>query len=325
MKVQIKFTHNLAIPWLCLLMILSLVHTLAQAQNSLAVISGQIRDAETGFPLLADVTLVEPDTGLSDKAGFRNVMTDSLGNYELMEVIPGDSIVIVKCSGYGIERKLITVGSRQLLDNTDFELNKIAIVSGRVVGEYNIPVAGAVVRAIYTAYPPEIWKSFIFKHEVGEAKTNDLGEFVLPAITPYKEFYLEASSDKHPPKFSDKMMLYSEEASEGIEIRLEKGVTISGTVVDDLRNPVAGARVRLRALTNSSTAPLSHSIEIIKRKNQVAVTGADGEFVFEGVSTGDKDIIVTHAQHDVYRQATSILMSEAVDGVVNIQAVMQRR
>lgn len=168
-------------------------------------------------------------------------------------------------------------------------------------------------------------KSFILTAEVGEAKANDLGEFVLSAITPYKEFYLEASSDKHPPKFSDEMMLNPEQTSEGIEIRLEKGVTISGTVVDDLRSPVAGARVRLKALTDSSIAPLSHSIEIIKRKNQVVITGADGEFVFEGVSTGDKNITITYAQHYAYTQATSILMSEAVIGIVNVQAVMERR
>ena len=316
--------------WSCLLLSFSFMslfvdRTFIKAQTNLATITGQIRDAETGLPIPAEVTVVATTTDLSARLGPRNAQTDHLGTYQITGLAPDEQIVIAKASGYGFERRLVTVGSSKMLENIDFFLEKVGSVSGKVVNENNIPVAGALVKAIYTDDPEKVWRSLILVAELGEVKTSDLGEFVLPAITPYKEFFLEASSDKHLPKFSNQMVLYPRQSVEEVVIRLEKGVSVSGAVTDEFGNPVSGVRVGLKDKADLSMNPFSHSIELAKRRYKRASTDVDGQFVFENVGLGRQLMTMTHAEYHRSDTVIDLSQTDEVDGAIQIRAVMQKR
>lgn len=296
-----------------------------EAQSSSSSIAGQIRDAETGFPLEANIILARGNPSPTDVLGFHSTTTDQSGRYKFGGLQAGDQVLIVKADRYGYDRRLVTVGSRHALQNIDFELEQAVGLVGKVLNPSGGPSAGATIRVIYTAYPESDWKTVILDDELSETQTNDRGEFALGNITPGRTLVIEASSKEYPPKFSDPLATSATGDKGAILIQLEKGLSFRGLVVDEEGQTISGATVRLRDMGVGTHPFFSHSIEVQRRQFQTTTTNGDGEYRFDGVNAGPKRLRIRHADFFPSREERAISAEDVANGTVYIRSVIVSR
>src|SRR5688572_23289014 len=126
----------------------------AGAAAGTAVIRGRIVDLQTGNPLRrVRVNLAAPALGREGIAG----STDSNGDYELTGLPAGRFTLRVERSGYlplqyGQRRPLepgkpLELTAGLVLENINFALPRMSIISGRVTDELGEPIAGVAVTA----------------------------------------------------------------------------------------------------------------------------------------------------------------------------------
>jgi protocatechuate 3,4-dioxygenase beta subunit len=119
-----------------------------------AAIHGRVIDAQTRQPLRrARIALAAPELG----RGGLSASTDDAGRYELTDLPAGRFTLSVERSGYlslryGQRRPNeqgmpLEVAAGQRLDDVDFALPRMAVISGRVVDELGEPIAGVWMTA----------------------------------------------------------------------------------------------------------------------------------------------------------------------------------
>ena len=288
----------------------------AEAQLKTGVIAGQIRDGQTQSGLPADVMLVD-----DKEHHLQSVMADDDGKYRFSNLSEGEKILLVKSSGYGYDRKAVTLTSGQMSQNVFFELDPAGTISGSVVTEDGTAVKGATLRCIYTDYLAQVWNSVILDSELGEQNTNAQGEFFLQDVKPYSKFFLEVAAPGYSLKFSPTMTVIPTQQLIDIELSLEKGAAFTGTVTDQSGNSIEGARVAIRPRSEIPEPYRSYSIEASKRHNQVVFSGADGDFAFEVLSADSINLIITRAQFQPYRQVVDL----DPNGPTNLSVTLQPR
>lgn len=149
-----------------------------------AVIRGRVVAADTGRPLsLATLTASGP--GLSEP---RSISTNSEGRYELRRLPAGLYTVTVAHSGYlrlqyGQRRPLelgrpIQVAEGQIIDNIDFILPRMSVISGRITDEEGEPFAGALVMALQST------DGRLAGGDSGAAQTDDSGAYRITGLSP---------------------------------------------------------------------------------------------------------------------------------------------
>ena len=271
--------------------------------------------------MIAKVILTESAVELPDRVGFTTTETDSAGVYEFSGLTSGDKVLVVSSQGYSSNRSIVTLGLAHRL-RQDFELELAAAVQGRVLNKHNLPVAGAVVRAINTDHSIEAWRSVILESDLPQAITDDLGYFRLSNLAVGEAVVLEVSTKGSLVGFSSAIALDPGDVVEDIVVSIKKGVSISGTVTNDAGEPVVGATVIWTSLGES---PVPHSIELVKRKNRRAVTDQDGEFLLSDVATGKMRVGVVHADHFAFTRVQDVSEDDLATGVVYVQIVMTKR
>jgi hypothetical protein len=112
------------------------------SQTGTAVIRGRVFAADTGRPLRrARITVSAPELGTDS----RQISTSPDGKYEIKDLPAGRYTVTVARSGYltlryGQRRPLeqgkpLQVLDRQLVDDVDFTLPRMSLITGRVFDE----------------------------------------------------------------------------------------------------------------------------------------------------------------------------------------------
>ena len=268
----------------------------AHGQGRQAAIWGTVKDAATQRPLAAHVSIVHLD---ERHIQFFHARTDANGWYESQSLPPGNKVLIAGAEDFGFAVKEVSVEAEQLVGPINFELEEAAKIAGSVVDEQTLPVQGATVRAVYPDAP-----RVMFGWQMSEAVTDEAGRFYLRRVTPNSDFYLEASHDEFPVRFSDlPFQLAAGEEHLGAQLRLRHGVRVSGLVVDSAGAPIEGAEVRLMAKQLPVADPtLGRSHGLRQETHRKTVTDAQGRFIFKGLGNGTRVLIVRYPNYEMKQQ-----------------------
>jgi hypothetical protein len=263
---------------------------------------------------LAQVTL----TG--DQNIRRMVTTDSEGRYEFSDLPAGTFTVSAGKPGfltlqYGQRRpfetgRRLTLTAAQTVGQIDFALPRASVITGRITDRRGDPAIGADIVIERYQYSSDGQRRL---NRVAGVSTNDLGEFRAFGLTP-GEYIVSANLRARPslaaaigqaftapvegnlqtynpgtPNVGDAqpvLLGLGEEASVAFAIVTGSMSTISGTVLDSLGRPAAGANLMLVVSSGSSRSG--------RGSGSVA---ADGTFSIPSVPPGEHFLQARLAPH----------------------------
>ena len=272
-----------------------------RASTGTAVIRGRVVAAETGRPLtLATITASAPELRES-----RSISTNSEGRYELRNLPAGRYTLSIAHSGYlrlqyGQRRPLelgkpIDVAAAAIVDNIDFVLPRMSVISGRVTDEEGEPIAGARVTAMPSS--PYGDRRSSPPIGIGFVQTDDSGAYRIIGLSPgsYVVMADPASSivdDGRSRRDAGRRLradvfsgcLESGRGASGVGRPRRRGAntdfslvptrlaTITGTVIDSRGRPVAEpaiAIVRQVAGTCMLSAPLGREDQRCRERSSL--------------------------------------------------------
>jgi hypothetical protein len=164
------------------------------------VIGGRILAADTGRPLQrAQIRLSAAELGREP----RTTSTDADGRYEFTDLPAGRYTISVTRSGYlplqyGQRRPLeqgkpLQLADRQTVQDVDFALPRMSVISGRITDELGDPIAGVTMFAMRPAY----WDGRRRLVPAGPAgRTDDGGEYRLSGLGPGAYVVVAKIADK---------------------------------------------------------------------------------------------------------------------------------
>jgi carboxypeptidase family protein len=210
------------------------------------------------------------------------------GTYR-MTVPEGSLVVGVTSADYAPQSRRIDVGAAGAVVN--FALVPGGVIEGVVKDEHTQePVAGASVRAQRT-------RGVMFSAERHAIASSD-GRFRMTGLKP-GDWQLDAAA---PPRYSRDTthvgLAVGEQVSD-VELRVGASLTIRGRVVDDQQMPAPDVEVRA-----------------VGRNTAVATADPAGNFVFEGLRSGDY-VLSAESPSYLHSETTVVwLTDKSVDSVV---------
>ena len=181
-------------------------------------------------------------------------VADSQGAYSVTGLRPGDYVVRAEGAG-GIARATVTLDARE--SRLDLQLGPTAHLQGRVSDETGAP---AVAEVIATADG----------QDVARVTSASDGSFQLGELPPGK-YSLVARLERHPGP--ETVVELAPGAEHSIELKVFRGATVTGQVVDLNGAPVGNATV---------------SFDAAKAKSSSAKSDSDGGFRVGGVEPGHR-------------------------------------
>lgn len=269
-------------------------------------IVGKLLDRGTGAPLAGEIAVSFVSKG---KIIFTHARATAAGEFVLDGVEPGKVYLTTKLDGYAVEHRSVSLlpGETKALE---LSLIKSALLRGTVRNPAGRPLAGALVKVLYPADTPALGEiRATYQWETGEADTDAQGSFVIP-VHPERAFVVEASHlDFLSVVSAPRQMKTLGKAA--VNLVLESGVTLSGTVKDEEGNVVPGAQVRLieTGARHAVSGFVPHTL--LEQQLRVASSGADGVFRFEQVSPTAKMLVIVHPGYQPFRQAVDVTKSKA--------------
>jgi len=260
------------------------------------VIAGRIYDADTGQGIGGVRIVVSPEngrgrggkSGTSDEVGFYRVTNLSDGTYR---VSPRPPAGYPEMGSY--KPMTVTVEEDEPAEGVDFAYDKGIRIAGTVVFADGEPVAGARVSATTENMPGA-------EHADSEVD----GSFEVFLLRPEDTLILQARTDDFESEMLGPMMLPGQ-GLDGLVLKLTepRASSISGTVVDSARTPMAGV-----------------SVHLDREKADYLVGGAraksadDGSFTIERLAAGEYGIILTPPGIEMWSSANELMRVELSRG-----------
>ncbi len=119
--------------------------------------------------------------------------------------------------------------------------------------------------------------------------TSDDGIFLFEDVQP-GTYRLMAEGDGFARTYSEPIEIQGGELTDGIQVRIEPGMSFEGILMDSERNPVSGAIIKVQ----SKLEGIETTGRIHWGKNVQAVSGADGSFELEGLSPSGDALYICH-------------------------------
>jgi hypothetical protein len=275
-----------------------------------AVIRGRIFASDTGRPLRrARIQVTAPELAGDD----RTTSTNAEGRYEIRDLPAGRYTITVNRSGYlrlsyGQRRpyeqgKPLQLADRQAVENVDFTLPRMSLITGRVLDEANEPIAGVRVMAMRSAYFEGARK--LVPAFAPLAVTDDAGQYRLLGLTP-GTYYVEAETRETwtvTEQGIERVMGYARtyfpgttgisdarrvtvgvgEEMSNIDLALIPGraADVSGMALDSQGRPLAGRQVQV---LQDFRAP--GGMRMVNMQQGAAIAG-DGSFRIRNLPPGD--------------------------------------
>ena len=174
------------------------------AQAGTAVIRGRVFAVDSGRPLRrARITVAAAELGADN----RTTSTSADGRYEIKELPAGRYTVTVNRSGYlrlsyGQRRpfeqgKPLQVADKQVVENVDFSLPRMSLITGRVFDEAAEAISGVQVFAMRTLYF-EGRRRLVPVGGGPVAITDDAGQYRILGLAPGSYFVMASFRETWP-------------------------------------------------------------------------------------------------------------------------------
>jgi len=304
------------------------------AQTGAAVIRGRVFAADTGKALRrARISVSAPELGGNGKTA----STNADGRYEIKDLPAGRYTLTVTRSGYvqlryGQRRpfesgKTLQVADRQLIENVDFTLPRVGVISGRVYDETGDPISGVRMMAMRRVFF-EGRRRLVPVRGAIPMQTDDAGQYRIVGLTPGS--YIVRAETRETWTTTEKdvevVMGYATTYFPGttvvanarqiplavgqeavnIDFSLVPGraITASGTAFDSQGRPLAGREV---VLTQSMRAPGG----MMMMSAFGTAIAADGTFKIPNITPGEYTLNV-EASSDIggaiVKESASVLI-----------------
>jgi len=234
---------------------------------------------------LEDLFLQQRDAGKDAGKGPKIFPADPRGRVRLSGLEPGRGMKLL-AFGPWLARREIQVAALLPGETRDlgrFELAAAQLFHGRVLDPAGSPVAGAQVRLTRNLGSGNGRFTMILddsqKEIPLEAVTGEDGRFEIEGVPPARyRFSVEAHGFQAWTR--EPYPIAVRKNAPGVEVRLERGLAVSGRVVDSGGHPLPEARV---ALNRSASFDLNGVRDLLKDGQQV---DEHGGFRLEGVEPG---------------------------------------
>ena len=212
-------------------------------------------------------------------------VTDAQGRFDLPGVPAGQGYTVsASASSIALEEAFgLEVRASQVTEVT-LRGHVGATVAGRVVDGDGKAVVGANVAMVYL----DISRVLFSADGRSEPIVTDAeGRFRVEHVASGRVAFVAAATDLAPSTIEE-LAVVDGGVYEDLVLQLGEGATVRGMVVDDQKQPVAGASVELRPFERPNDPQFLKMMLKIRRVQ--AVTGADGRFEAKGL-TGERVIV----------------------------------
>ncbi len=229
-----------------------------------AVIVGELIDAETLLGVPGEIALTSNEKG---NLVSRHAQSDAAGRV-----------------GQG-ETELVSL-----------YLKQGKLLSGRVSDAQGKPVARAQVSVHYARDRAEDAPlAATYQWVSGEVLTDQQGAYAIRDVHPEKGFVVEAAHAGFLTALSAPTTMGAA-AGLSVDLSLEEGLSVSGTVQDAAGRPVAGAKVGLLGPLPREARRFV-AIELLKESRAFTASDEQGAFRFEHMRPGEKELLVAHPSY----------------------------
>lgn len=279
------------------------------AQTGTAIIRGRVFASDTSRPLRrARIALSAPELGPDG----RTTSTGTDGRYEIKDLPAGRYNLTVVRAGYlqlryGQRRPLeqgkpLQILDKQLVDNVDFSLPRMSLITGRLTDEVGEPISGATVFAMRSMYFEG--RRRLVPAGIGiNPQTDDAGQYRILGLVPGTYFVQASMRDTwtvneggveqtlgYAPTYFPgttsaadarrvTLGVGQEAATTDFSLIPGRAARISGTVVDSHGRPATGQSVNL---SQEFRSPNFGSMFMFGG----SAVAADGTFTMKNVAPG---------------------------------------
>ncbi len=286
------------------------------AQTGTAVVRGRVFAADTGRPLRrARITLQAPELGGDN----RTTSTNAEGKYELKDLPAGRYNILVNRSGYlqlryGQRRpfeagKQLQVLDKQTVENVDFSLPRMSLITGRVFDETGDPISGVRVFAMRSVYF-EGRRRLVPIANGPLTTTDDAGQYRILGLAPGTYFVMADLRETwtvsaggvdqvigYAPTYFPGTASLTDAMRVAVGIGQEvsntdfglvpgRAVTVSGLAVDSQGRPLAGRQVNL---AQEWRGP---GFAMVMQGGGGTAVAPDGTFTIKSVAPGPYTLMV---------------------------------
>jgi protocatechuate 3,4-dioxygenase beta subunit len=270
-----------------------LVPFLTARQAEQATLRGRISERDTDAPLAAEIGLaIHTRQGIV----FKHARADESGAFEVTGLPAGEFHLSTKRDGYAVERAALTLSDNES-QSVEFRLVKAKLVRGFISDQHQQPLADARLRVLYAQDATAKYAiANTYQWETGDARSDEQGHFELE-VHPEREFVIEAAREGWLSEISAPARLTPDETDKTIQLRLTKGISLSGEARDQFGNPLPGAQVQLSDADERPELSRFLPFELLQQSHQFAVADAAGAFRFDNVRPARKLLLVRHSKH----------------------------
>lgn len=191
-------------------------------------------------------------------------VTDANGSYRLKKMPRGKQFISVTYPGYEAFNGPFEIKSTEPEYQYEIRLKRSATLIGRVVDNANQPIEGV---AIYHATAETQVMGNKGLAAEPHARSGPDGSFQLRGVPVGRTFNVLARHPEYVNAQQDHFVLQPGEELTGVEIMLSHGGSITGEVVDALRQPLAGASI------------IATPVKPVGSPLRAVASAADGSFV----------------------------------------------
>ena len=253
------------------------------------VVTGVVRRADSGAPILEAQVAVVAETESVDQAMRRATLTDVNGRFTIRNITPGPYTVFVQAESYfgatgeadGATRtkKSVRVDEAQQSDLGVLKLVAGSIISGRISGPDGQPLAGAAVEALKASYV----RDRLAFTPVKSVKTDDLGEYRMYWLPPgayYIRAVYRSRSDAGHERYERIFFPRIAEEDAAPPVLVRSGAEMPGVDVRVPITPVTGITISGEIRGGSDDDLRVSSVHVVPRDRRVLLVGDDVD-VFE--------------------------------------------
>jgi protocatechuate 3,4-dioxygenase beta subunit len=268
-------------------------------QNDGGKIVGRVIERDSGQSLAAEIGLaIRGRRGVTMK----HIRVSDQGQFEITDLPAGEMYLTTKLEGYAVEHQSFSLNVGETRE-VEFRLIKAGTVRGTVHDSTGNPIENAQLNVIYADESPARGRiAATYQWELGEVRSDATGGFIVE-VHPEKEFIVEASHPAFIGDVSSPTRFSPMPSRAAIKISLDRGVSFEGEVKDENGAPIQGAQVQLLETEERPELQRFASIELLKRRAQTTVSGADGKFRFDQVNPASKSLLITHPKYQPVKRA----------------------